>query len=238
MLELIEKLWIPGLISIAAGYLLGSVSFSIILARLYGKGDIREYGSGNAGMTNVMRVIGKKEGIITFALDFVKCVVAVLIGYLVFRFACESEGLSLDYVFFGKYIGGLGCLIGHLFPLYFGFRGGKGVVTCCALILLLDWRVFIPALAVFIIVYKLRKIVSLGWIWAFICYPILTFAVTFLFDCALSPLSFAGEKTLGYVIAVTVCSLIMSVFILCVHIPNIKRLLKGEEKPLVAYKGN
>lgn len=235
--EIISIFLLPAILTFVAGYLLGSLEFSIIITKLYGKGDIRKYGSGNAGMTNVLRAVGKLPALLTFVLDFLKCAVAVMIGYFLFLKAAEGSSLAIEAseaAFFGKYVGGLGALLGTLFPLYYQFKGGKGVVTCCALIALMDWRVFVPAILLFIVIFIVKRIVSLASIISFFAYPFICFAVTFLFDCEMSPLSISGDKSLGYVLAVTLCAAALSVIVIILHIPNIKRLLNGEEKPIQA----
>lgn len=214
------------------GYLIGSVSFSIIITRAFQKDDIRKYGSGNAGATNVLRSVGKLPALLTFALDFLKCVVAVLAGYYIMRWTCTNNGFPADFAMIGKYAAGLGCLLGHIKPIYFGFKGGKGVVTACAMIALLDWRVWIAALTVFIIVFVAKRIVSLASVIGMACYPFLCFIVTLLFDWEHSPLPTGGDKPFMYIVAISLFALLLSIIIILVHIPNIKRLMKGEEKQI------
>lgn len=132
----------------AAAYLLGSISSSVILSRLFG-GDVREKGSGNAGATNMARIYGLLAGIATFAFDALKAAVSLYIGHLVLG----DNGIALA---------GICCLIGHCYPLYFSFKGGKGVSVGAALAFFMDWRVGVFVVVAFFLVAVLTKKVSLG----------------------------------------------------------------------------
>ena len=232
----ISRLILPLLLTAVLGYLLGSVSFSIILTRIFKNEDIRNHGSGNAGMTNVLRTVGKLPAVLTFILDFLKCVLSVTLGYLIVSKACEAAGLPESYAVVGKYAAGFACLFGHIFPVYFGFRGGKGVVTSAAMVLLLDYRVFIPTFITFAIVFLLKRIISLSSIVAVSLYPVYTFLINFFFDCELSPLTKHGDMAISSVISLTIASLLISMIVVIVHSANIKRLCRGEEKP-ISFKG-
>ncbi|MFI3325498.1 MAG: glycerol-3-phosphate 1-O-acyltransferase PlsY [Clostridia bacterium] len=220
-------LW--GILVAVVAYFLGSVNFSIILTRLYKQDDIRNYGSGNAGMTNVLRVVGKKAALYTFIFDFLKCVVSVLIGLFVFTTLCKNLDVNMEYANFGKYIAGFACMMGHNFPVYFNFRGGKGVVTACALIAVVDWRVFIFVIATFGISFLIKKTISLSSILAAAMYPIATFFVTYFLDYRVS-------VELDYLIAVTAISLLIGLTVIIKHKDNIKRILNGTEKPIISKK--
>ena len=115
---------LPGLGVAVIAYLLGSLSFSIILTRIFkNHEDIRSYGSGNAGATNVLRSVGKGAAALTFLLDFLKCVVAVVVGKLIFGYVATQLGVGDTAAQYGAFIAGFACLLGHVFPVYFGFRG-------------------------------------------------------------------------------------------------------------------
>ena len=118
------------LATVVIGYLVGSVSFSIIFTRLFDKKDIRTMGSGNAGFTNVLRSVGKLPSILTFIFDFAKGLLAVYLGMLIF----QASGAPFIVKQCGIYLAGVACILGHVFPLYFHFKGGKGVLTSAALI--------------------------------------------------------------------------------------------------------
>ncbi len=223
-------LW--GLVVAVVSYLLGSMNFPIIITKLLKKGDIRDYGSGNAGSTNVLRSVGKKAALVAFLLDIFKAVVSVLIGYFVFSYVCESQDVNPIYVSFGKYIGGLACMLGHIFPLYYGFKGGKGVATSGGMIAVLDWRVFIIVILSFITSFMSKKIVSLSSIIAACIFPLATFLVTYIFDYTLS----ASPPHIGYLIGVTAMSFICGMVVVVKHKDNIKRLREGTEKPIIKSK--
>lgn len=235
-MEILSKLAVPALISVVIGYLIGSLNASIVLTKLVLRKDIRSEGSGNAGATNVLRSIGKKAALITFVLDFLKCVLAIAIGYQILKHACEKAGISLLWTQIGNFAAGIGCMLGHIKPLYFRFKGGKGVTVTAALFLLLDWRVFIPAITIFIIVFAAKKIVSLASIIGVSLYPVLTFLIMFLFDYEKSPISNSKNYSMIYILCITLGSAIISLIVVFAHKENIKRLIKGEEKKLSLKK--
>ncbi len=166
------------LATVVIGYLVGSVSFSIIFTRLFDKKDIRTMGSGNAGFTNVLRSVGKLPSILTFIFDFAKGLLAVYLGMLIF----QASGAPFIVKQCGIYLAGVACILGHVFPLYFHFKGGKGVLTSAALILIIDWRIFLIVVGVFLIVFLISKIISLASISAAVSLPIGTFLVTYFAD--------------------------------------------------------
>ena len=124
------------ILAAAAAYLLGSVSFAVVVSKGLYHQDVRQFGSGNAGMTNILRTYGKKAAALTLAGDFLKGVAAVLIGRLIFA----AMGVTL---FDGAYVGGLFAILGHLYPVYFGFRGGKGILTSIGIIAVINPLVFL-----------------------------------------------------------------------------------------------
>lgn len=221
-----EQLILPLLLVALVGYLLGSISFAIIFTRLFSHEDVRTHGSGNAGATNVLRVAGKKASALTFLFDFLKCAASVLIGYFVLRYACAANGIDAEMARLGMYAAGFLCIIGHMHPLYFGFRGGKGVVTAAAMMLLLDWRVFLVCFAVFLLTFIWRKTVSLSSISAAGIYPFITFFVTWFVDHKL------GGLPVVYVVMATAVAALIGVTVVVKHRANIKRILAGEEKPI------
>ncbi|MBQ1717405.1 MAG: glycerol-3-phosphate acyltransferase, partial [Ruminococcus sp.] len=137
--------WWIWLLTAVIAYLIGSVNPAVIVTKIWTKGkkDIRDMGSGNAGFTNVLRSVGKVPAIITIVCDALKCVAAVLIGGLLFTLIAGDSAVSPQVINVGKYIAGIFCIIGHSYPLYFHFKGGKGVVSSAALMLTEDWRVFL-----------------------------------------------------------------------------------------------
>lgn len=226
--------WVWPLTAVIA-YLIGSVNPAVIITNIATKGrvDIREVGSGNAGFTNVLRAVGKLPAVLTLILDALKCVAAVLIGGILFSLFAGSGEYSSLAVNVGKYLAGIFCILGHSFPLYFHFKGGKGVVSAAALMLTEDWRVFLMILATFLILFFISKIISLGSIVSAIMYGPYTFIATFWLDRYVygSPLPSAA-----YVIISTVAALIIGTFVTVKHKDNIRRLLRGEEKKIKAKK--
>lgn len=226
------------IISGAIGYLLGGINWAIILTRIVQRKDIRDQGSGNAGMTNVLRSVGKLPALLTFAGDFLKCVAAVLLSQLIMNWMLMSPDIlfSADYsptaelLRCARYIAGAACVVGHIFPLYYGFKGGKGIVTAAAMIALTDWRVFIAIILTFGILFLWKKIISLGSVACAALYPVYTFLIVFLMDYN------RGFCTLWDLLFATGMSLFVGVLVLIKHRANIGRLVRGEEKPIVGKK--
>ncbi len=190
----------------AAGYLLGSISSAVLLTHTR-FGDIRDKGSGNAGATNVARIYGIGMGLLTLLMDGVKTALAMYLGTLL---AGEP----------GATLGAIACLIGHSWPVYFRFRGGKGVSVAGAIAVWLDWRLILILIAVFLILAFVSKRVSVGSLSAAISYP---FAMLLLGGFAWHQLA------LGFFILV---------LILFTHRENIKRIFAGTEPVFRAGRGN
>lgn len=186
------------------GYMLGSLSFSIILSKLLGR-DIRREGSGNAGATNMTRVFGWFAGIATLLFDFFKAYAAMMIG----RALLGDVGICL---------GGMASMTGHCFPMFHGFKGGKGIATGAAIGLMIDWRVFTCILIVFLAAALISKKVSVGSLSAAIAVVPAT-------------LIFAPR---GPMIALAVYGMVLAV---CRHAENIRRLRSGTEPDFQAGKG-
>ena len=190
------------------GYLLGSINSAIVVSKLKYKQDIRDYGSKNAGMTNMFRVYGKTGGLLTLAGDFTKTLLAVLFADILIgngKFFIGSEG---------AYVAGFFCMLGHIFPLYYKFKGGKGVSAIGAMILLFDWRIALICYAVFAIVLFASHTVSMGSLLASLTGAILT--------CL-----FYAPRPYWWVAAILVTVMVAIVWIR--HHSNIKRLLTGTE---------
>lgn len=190
------------------GYLLGSLNFAVIVSRLLDHDDIRNYGSGNAGMTNILRVYGKKQAVLVLLGDFGKGIAAVFIARTLFKWA----GIT---VMDGAYVGALAVLLGHLFPVFFGFRGGKGILTSAGIMLLVNPTVFAILVPVIVAFMLITRIVSLGSVTAAVLYPFLTYFV----------LTQQGRPAL----LDTLFAALMAVLVIYMHRSNIKRLLNGTE---------
>jgi glycerol-3-phosphate acyltransferase PlsY len=222
--------WYLMVIAVVVAYLLGSINTAVIVTKIAtkGKGDIRQMGSKNAGFTNVLRSVGKVPAIFTIVCDLLKAIVAVLVGGFIFSIMNMGELSPTSVVAVGKYICGFFCILGHSYPVYFGFKGGKGVVTAAGMMIVIDWRVFLLILATFLIVFIISKIISLSDIICAILFPVYTFCVAFFFDHLM------GGSSVFYVVICTVASLGIGLFVLIKHKDNIKRLANGEEKKIKA----
>lgn len=140
-------------------YLLGSLNFSIICSKVFKNDDVRGHGSGNAGITNYIRNYGGLTTLIVMIGDMGKCVAAVLVSQYIFRGDLVAGYDIADAM---KFLAGFFVMLGHMFPLYFGFKGGKGVLSTAALILAFDWRMFLIGISIFIIIVLVTRYVSLG----------------------------------------------------------------------------
>lgn len=191
------------------GYLFGSLNFAVIIGKLFYKTDVRQHGSGNAGATNVQRTLGSKAAAFVALGDFLKGIVAYFIAYLV-------GGIFEQPVLFGC-ICGFAAVIGHNYPLYFHFKGGKGILTSLGLSFAIDWRAALITLAVSILIIALTRYVSLGSILGCIA----NVGLILLFD--------ADPLKIWFIALLAVLAVIR-------HHANIKRLIKGEEAKLGAKK--
>lgn len=222
----------PALIVAVLSYLLGSISFSIIFTRkLYNNTDIRTLGSGNAGLTNVLRSVGVKAGILTLIFDFGKGAASVYAGRLIFQYFSALSGMPPYFSQYGAYLAGLFCMIGHIYPVYFGFRGGKGVLSSAAMLLLLDWRLFGVAIGIFILVFALSQIVSLGSVLAAASFPISNFLFLYFQDYT----AWAAVPQ-SYVWTTTIFAFLISSLLIWKHRENIKRLRNGTEKKFTIHR--
>jgi len=226
------------------GYLCGSVNFAIITTKAFTGNDVRASGSGNAGMTNVMRTAGFLPGVITFAGDFIKALVAVALGKYLLPYLAKiwitdlsAEALAILPIY-GALFAGFFCLLGHMFPLFFGFRGGKGIVTAAGTMLVLDWRIFLIELGIFAILFLITRIISVGSLVAALCYP-LTAWICF---CVFAPTEAANALAIHadfsfsvnlFVPIATGCAALLVIY---KHKDNLRRLFKGEEKKLKLKK--
>ena len=221
--------YIKWIIIAIESYLLGSLSFSIIVSKGLYKQDIRTFGSGNAGMTNVLRTFGKKAAALTITGDVLKGTVAVLIARLLFmnspvlliqRYAFTLFGREIFFsnhlmMEIGLYIAVLGAVLGHMYPIYFGFKGGKGVSVVAGAMIAVTPVTLLMALSIFFVLVFTTKIVSIGSIFAPMTYPLWTLGQIYITRTVSVP---------NLVAAVVFPSLIV-----WTHRTNIKRLLNGTE---------
>lgn len=189
-------------------YLLGSISFSVIISKKVAGFDVREKGSGNAGSTNVLRTVGKKAAVLTLICDVLKGVVAVLIATLVGKIWKDLDGALLIQ------LAGIFVIIGHTFPIFFKFKGGKGVATSLGVLLITNWQIGLICFVFALVLMALTQMVSVGSIGAAILYPVLTIFITQNYIV-----------TGNYIIS----SIIIAVLVVFNHRSNVKRLLSGTE---------
>lgn len=204
------------LIAIIA-YLIGSINFSVILSKKMAGFDVRQKGSGNAGTTNMLRSVGKKAAAITLICDILKGVVsigiAILVGYL---FNAQNKSILVQ-------IAAIAVVIGHTFPIFFGFKGGKGVATSLGVLIMTNWQIGLICLAIAIIIMAITKMVSLGSCMAAMAFPLLTYFAANIFENA-----YIVKEGSNYF----VYSIILAVIVLFNHRSNIKRIITGKENKL------
>lgn len=188
-------------------YLIGCVNTSIVYSLCSFKKDIRTQGSGNAGATNMLRSFGKTSAVITFLGDVLKAVIAIGIAWICYR---HAENLDLI-----KALVGLACVIGHCFPVFFKFKGGKGIATGSGCILMLDWRVFLVAIALFALFVLITKYVSIGSIVGAVTYPV-------------------GMLICGVQVSAVIVAALTTIMVVYRHKNNIVALFKGTERKIGA----
>lgn len=204
------------IVSAVAAYLLGSLSFGIIFSKIKYKKDIRDYGSNNAGMTNMLRTFGKGAAALVFLFDTLKGAAAVLLAKYLLCFDSDPTTCAYTAMVF--------VVIGHLFPLYFGFRGGKGVATTLGAVTALSPITFPFVMIPFLLILLIGKMVSLASVSSGLLLPFATFAVYHI----------QGKPTL----VPTVATAILALLILFMHRTNLVRIAHGEERKIGADKVN
>ena len=209
-------MWPYVIIAIIA-YAIGSINFSVIFSRKFAGFDVREKGSGNAGSTNMLRSVGKKAAAITLICDILKGIVAIGIAIIMGKLIKDFEGQS-----YLVQIAAVCVVIGHTFPIFFEFRGGKGVATSLGVLLMINWQIGLICLVFALVLMALTRMVSLGSISAAVLFPVLTLFIH-------EHYIVAGK---GYLIF----SIILAVIVCFNHRTNIKRLLQGNENKLTFKK--
>ena len=195
-------------------YVIGSINFSVIISKKMAGFDVREKGSGNAGTTNMLRSVGKKAAAITLLCDILKGVVAILIALLVGNIVKNVDRAVLVQ------IAGILVVVGHTFPIFFEFKGGKGVATSLGLIMMINWQIGLICLVFAIAIMAFSKMVSMGSVGAAILFPILTLFINTNF--------IVQESGMKYF----VFSVILAAMVIFNHRANIKRIANGTENKL------
>lgn len=197
---------LPVVVIAVVTYLLGCCNSALIISKYVFHDDIRNHGSGNAGLTNFYRVFGKGKVVWVILVDLAKAMISTWLGGAVL-------GYFLGWPVAGKLIGGICCILGHSFPAMFGFRGGKGVLCGAGVILMMDWRIALTCLGVFAVLVAITRMVSLGSMVAAILFPITCWLIY-------------------HDVAVVILAVIAGVLIVWRHKENAKRIAKGEENKL------
>lgn len=203
-------------ISIAViSYLLGSLNFGVILSKKIEKDDVRTHGSGNAGSTNMLRSFGTKAGILTIVGDMLKVFLAIFIAVKIFEHTpmLLVSNPFTNIILFVKAYAGFFCVIGHIFPCFFKFKGGKGVATSGGMVFAIDWRIALILLAVFIVVVLVTRYVSLGSIIMAVLYPVMMYLFYHAAD-------------------LTIIAVVFKVIVLLTHMPNIAKLVTHTENKI------
>ena len=191
-------------------YLIGSINFSVILSKKMAGFDVREKGSGNAGTTNMLRSVGKKAAVLTLICDILKGVIAILVAIFIgWAFKVENQSLLVQ-------IAGIAVVIGHTFPIFFGFKGGKGVATSLGILIMSNWQIGLICLVFGVLLIALTRMVSVGSCAAAVLFPVLTLFITE---------HYIVSQGSGYLIY----SIILAVIVLFNHRSNIKRIMTGKE---------
>lgn len=201
-------------------YLLGSISFAVIFTNYFSKTDVREHGSGNAGTTNVLRVSGKKAGALTFICDIIKGTLAVLLGSIIYSFVFKGNE---NVILYGEYLCAVSCMLGHAFPIFFKFKGGKCAATSVGIFAVCCPIGIAVALVCFAISMIFSRIVSVSTLIATLVVVGFSIGLNGFNDGKPDYLIFALTFVAGFIVFYR-------------HKDNIKRLIKGEEKKLKMKK--
>ena len=199
------------IIMFVIAYAIGSINFSVILSKKMAGFDIREKGSGNAGSTNMLRSVGKKAAAITLVCDILKGIASIIIGIIVGNIFNKVDKAVVVQA------AGLGVVIGHTFPIFFGFKGGKGVATSLGLIIFINWKIGLICLIIGVLIIAFTKMVSAGSIIAAILFAILTIFIH-----------------TGYIVEgnYIIFGILLASFVIFNHRENLKRLIQGKENKI------
>lgn len=205
---------LPALLTAVIAYFCGCFNGAVIVSKYILRDDVRTHGSGNAGLTNFYRTFGGPLTLVVILTDVFKAIVAIWVGMFLFRQMIANEVLV---VALSKYWAGLFCLLGHMFPCMFHFKGGKGILSGGTIAIMIDWRIALVVWGGFLILAILTRYVSLGSCWAGASFP---FATWFVY----------------HNVVITVLGAVIGLLILYMHRGNIKRLLTGTENKFSLHK--
>lgn len=205
------------IVMLLIAYVIGSINFSVIFSKKFAGFDVREKGSGNAGSTNMLRSVGKGAAALTLICDILKGVVAISIAIILENMFKDTNKELLVQ------IAGIAVVIGHTFPIFFGFKGGKGVATSLGILLMSNWQIGLICLVFALILMILTRMVSLGSCAAAVLFPVLTLFINDNYTVLTE-----GKNGTTYFIY----SLILAIIVLFNHRSNIKRILNGTENRL------
>lgn len=205
---------LPALLTMLIAYFCGCFNGAVIVSKYILRDDVRNHGSGNAGLTNFYRTFGGPLTFMVILTDVLKAVVAILIGTMLFRNMIVDDTFVITLA---KYWAGLWCLLGHMFPCMFHFKGGKGILSGGAIAIMIDWRIALVVWGGFLILAILTRYVSLGSCWAGASFP---FATWFVY----------------HNVVITVLGAVIGLLILYMHRGNIKRLFTGTENKFSLHK--
>jgi len=203
-------MWLAIIAAVVIGYLLGNLNGAVCVSKLVANDDVRDHGSGNAGLTNFIRSYGAGKSLLVIGIDAGKAVVSCLVGGLLLK--------RFDMYVSGAALAGAAVLLGHAFPVFLGFRGGKGILSGLFVAIMVDWRIALLILAVFALAYLTTQYVSLGSVLA---------AVTF--SAAFAVLHWSEPVTM-------ICGVFMGALAAFMHRQNVVRLLKGQERKTNLFK--
>jgi len=205
------------IIMLIIAYVIGSVNFSVIFSKKFAGFDVREKGSGCAGSTNMLRSVGKGAAALTLICDILKGVIAISIAIIIGNIVKDSNKELLVQ------IAGIAVVVGHTFPVFFGFKGGKGVATSLGILLMSNWQIGLICLVFALVLMILTRMVSLGSCAAAVLFPVLTLFINDNYMVLTD-----GKDGRTYFIY----SIILAIIVLFNHRSNIKRILNGEENKL------
>ena len=212
--ELSSALVLPALLTAVIAYFCGCFNGAVIVSKYILRDDVRNHGSGNAGLTNFFRTFGGRLTFVVILTDVLKAIAAILIGTLLFRQMVADEAMVVTLA---EYWSGLFCLLGHMFPCMFHFKGGKGILSGGTIAIMIDWRVALVVWGGFLVLAILTRYISLGSCWAGASFPFVTW--------------FVYQSSV-----ITVLGAVIGLLILYMHRGNIHRLLTGTENKFSLHK--